>query len=139
MYFGLRDPSPGALRTPTSPRWGEGDLKFITCCALILFSCNPQRQDGASPMPDAKPHFDLRIINGEVIDGTGAPRKRADVGIRGDTIVEIGDLSRSAAAVTIDAAGQVVTPGFIDLLGQSEGSVLMDPHLEGKVRQGVTT
>jgi N-acyl-D-amino-acid deacylase len=90
-------------------------------------------------MTDAKPHFDLRIIHGEVIDGTGAPRRRSDVGIRGDTIVEIGDLSSSTATVTIDAAGQVVTPGFIDLLGQSEGPVLMDPHLEGKVRQGVTT
>lgn len=83
--------------------------------------------------------FDIRIVNGEVIDGSGRPRFRADVGIRGDTIAEIGDLSRSTSKITIDARNQVVTPGFIDLLGHSEGSVLIDPNLEGKVRQGVTT
>jgi len=74
-----------------------------------------------------------------VIDGSGAARVRADVGIRGDTIAEIGDLSKRSAASTIDAKNQVVTPGFIDLLGHSEGSVLIDPRVEGKVRQGVTT
>src|SRR5205085_7489963 len=78
-------------------------------------------------------------INGDVIDGTGHARVRADVGIRGDTIAAIGDLSHKTSAVTIDASHQVVTPGFIDLLGHSEGSVLIDPLLEGKVRQGVTT
>ncbi|HMC20741.1 MAG TPA: D-aminoacylase [Thermoanaerobaculia bacterium] len=90
-------------------------------------------------MPSAKPQFDVRIINGEVIDGTGRPRFRADVGIRGDAIAAIGDLSHVSATTTIDARNQVVTPGFIDLLGHSEGSVLIDPNLEGKVRQGVTT
>src|SRR5687768_180063 len=79
-------------------------LRFFALIAVTLLSCNPQRQDASSPMTE-KPKFDLRIIHGEVIDGTGAPRKRADVGIRGDTIVEIGDLSDSTAAVTIDAAG----------------------------------
>jgi dihydroorotase/N-acyl-D-amino-acid deacylase len=83
--------------------------------------------------------FDILIVNGVVIDGTGAARKRADVGIRGDTIVAIGDLSTTAAGTTIDATGQVVTPGFIDLLGNSQAAVLLDPRLEGKVRQGVTT
>jgi dihydroorotase/N-acyl-D-amino-acid deacylase len=83
--------------------------------------------------------FDIRIVNGEVIDGTGRARVRADVGIRGDQIAAIGDLSRKTSAITIDAAHQVVTPGFIDLLGHSEISVLIDPNLEGKVRQGVTT
>ena len=83
--------------------------------------------------------LDVRIINGDVIDGTGRARFRADVGIRGDTIVEIGDLSRATSKETIDARNHVVTPGFIDVLGHSEGSVLIDPNLEGKVRQGVTT
>jgi N-acyl-D-amino-acid deacylase len=94
----------------------------------------------STPTPQPKaPDYDLRIVNGEVIDGTGAARKRADVGIRGDAIGAIGDLSRATATITIDAKGQVVAPGFIDLLGHSEGSVLIDPKLEGKVRQGVTT
>ena len=83
--------------------------------------------------------MDILIRGGEVIDGTGHARVREDVGIRGDTIVAIGDLSRQTAKTTIDARNQVVTPGFIDLLGHSEGAVLIDPHVEGKVRQGVTT
>jgi len=83
--------------------------------------------------------LDLRIINGRIIDGTGAPWYRGDVGVRGDTIVSIGDLSRVSAATTIDAHDNVVSPGFIDLLGQSQGAVFVDPHLEAKVRQGVTT
>jgi N-acyl-D-amino-acid deacylase len=83
--------------------------------------------------------YDLRITGGEVIDGTGKPRFRADVGIRGDAIAAIGDLSHATSKVTIDATNQVVTPGFIDLLGHSESSVILDSHLEGKIRQGVTT
>jgi len=87
------------------------------------------------PMHD----FDLMITNGRVVDGTGAPWFRADVGIRGDRIVAIGDLSHQTAASTIDAHEHIVSPGFIDLLGQSQSSVFADPTLEAKVRQGVTT
>ena len=83
--------------------------------------------------------LDLKITNGRIVDGTGAPWYRGDVGVRGDTIVAIGDLSTSSAATTIDARDQIVSPGFIDLLGQSQSAVLTDPHLEAKVRQGVTT
>ncbi|HVE72565.1 MAG TPA: D-aminoacylase [Thermoanaerobaculia bacterium] len=79
------------------------------------------------------------IRGGDVIDGTGSPRRRADVGIRADMIVTIGDLSKATAGTFIDAKGQVVTPGFIDLLGNSQAAVLLDPKLEGKIRQGVTT
>jgi N-acyl-D-amino-acid deacylase len=83
--------------------------------------------------------LDLKIVNGRVIDGTGSPWYRGDVGVRGDTIVAMGDLSAVAASTTIDARDQIVSPGFIDLLGQSQGSVMIDPHVEGKIRQGVTT
>jgi dihydroorotase/N-acyl-D-amino-acid deacylase len=86
-----------------------------------------------------KPMLDLKIINGRIIDGTGAPWFRGDVGVRGDRIVSIGDLSSVSSAATIDARDRVVSPGFIDLLGQSQTAVLTDPHLEAKVRQGVTT
>ena len=108
---------------------------------LLALTCThpsppPARQAGA-PVPPRD--FDVIIRNGEVIDGSGAARVRADVGIRGDTIAEIGDLSKKSATTVIDARNQIVAPGFIDLLGHSEGSVLIDPHLEGKVRQGVTT
>ncbi|MDP9360389.1 MAG: D-aminoacylase [Acidobacteriota bacterium] len=83
--------------------------------------------------------LDLKLINGRIIDGTGAPWYRGDVGVRGDTIVSIGDLSHVSATTTIDAQDNVVSPGFIDLLGQSQFSVFQDAHLEAKVRQGITT
>ena len=79
------------------------------------------------------------ISGGTVIDGTGAARARADVGIKGDTIAAVGDLSDRSATETLDARGRIVTPGFIDLLGNSQAAVLIDPRLEGKIRQGVTT
>src|SRR5437762_11828229 len=98
---------------------------------IVAFAC---------AVPAAKPpDYDIRIVNGEVIDGSGRARVRADVGIRGDAVAAIGDLSRATSAITIDALQQVVAPGFIDLLGHSESSVLIDPNLEGKVRQGGTT
>ena len=83
--------------------------------------------------------YDLKIINGRILDGTGAPWFRADLGVRGDTIVAIGDLSAESATATLDAGDNIVSPGFIDLLGWSHYSVLEDPYVEPKVRQGVTT
>ena len=83
--------------------------------------------------------LDLKITNGRILDGTGAPWFRGDIGVRGDRIVAIGNLTDQTAAATIDARGQIVSPGFIDLLGQSQSSVLTDPLVEAKVRQGVTT
>src|SRR5205085_1143182 len=72
-------------------------------------------------------------------DGTGAPWFRADVGISGDRITAIGDLASARATTRIDAAGQVVAPGFIDLLGQSEFNVLVDSRAASKITQGVTS
>jgi N-acyl-D-amino-acid deacylase len=83
--------------------------------------------------------YDLVVSNGRVVDGTGAPWFRADVGVRGDRIVAIGDLSTASAARRIDAAGRFVSPGFIDMLGQSEMHLLVDNRAESKIRQGITT
>jgi dihydroorotase/N-acyl-D-amino-acid deacylase len=83
--------------------------------------------------------FDLILSGGRVVDGTGAPWFRADVGIRGDTIAAVGDLSRAEARQRIDLRDQIVAPGFIDMLGQSELNALVDPREESKVRQGITT
>jgi N-acyl-D-amino-acid deacylase len=106
---------------------------------IVIIGCGaatpPDRQ---STSPRAA-EYDIVIIGGEVADGTGAPRRRADVGIRGDSIAAIGDLSNATAATKLDARNHVVTPGFIDLLGNSQAAVLIDPNLEGKIRQGVTT
>ncbi|HVE72696.1 MAG TPA: D-aminoacylase [Thermoanaerobaculia bacterium] len=83
--------------------------------------------------------LDLKIVNGRIVDGTGSPWYRGDLGIRGDRIVAIGDLSNTPAASTIDAGNRFVAPGFIDLLGWSQTMIIEYPQLEPKVRQGVTT
>jgi N-acyl-D-aspartate/D-glutamate deacylase len=85
------------------------------------------------------PTFDLLLIGGEVIDGTGAPARRADVGIFGDRIVEIGDLGGRSAARTLDVRGLTVAPGFIDVQGQSGTTLLADGRGESHLRQGITT
>ncbi len=83
--------------------------------------------------------FDVLLINGRIVDGTGAPWFRGDVGIVGDRISAIGPLNDATAATTIDAANLIVAPGFIDLLGQSEFNVLVDSRAASKILQGVTT
>src|SRR4051794_8078523 len=85
------------------------------------------------------PRFDVVIANGRIVDGTGAPWFRGDVGIVGDRITAIGALAGAPAAKTIDASNLVVSPGFIDLLGQSEFNVLVDGRAASKITQGVTT
>ncbi len=83
--------------------------------------------------------FDLVITNGHIIDGTGSPWYSGDVGIRAGKVAAIGNLSALARKRTIDAAGKVVAPGFIDMLGQSELSILVEPRLPSKIYQGITT
>jgi dihydroorotase/N-acyl-D-amino-acid deacylase len=83
--------------------------------------------------------FDVVITNGHIIDGTGSPWYSGDVGIRDGRVAAIGNLAEAARKRTIDAAGKVVAPGFIDLLGQSELTILVDPRLPSKIFQGITT
>ena len=83
--------------------------------------------------------FDLILSGGRIVDGTGAPWFRADLGVRGDTIAALGDLSMARARRRIELGDLVLSPGFIDLLGQSELNALVDPREESKVRQGITT
>jgi N-acyl-D-amino-acid deacylase len=83
--------------------------------------------------------YDIIIMNGRIVDGTGNPWFYGDVAIRGDRIVKIGRLGPARAARRIDAAGSIVAPGFIDMLGQSELNLLIDPRAESKVFQGITT
>jgi N-acyl-D-amino-acid deacylase len=84
------------------------------------------------------PQYDLLIKNGDVVDGTGAAARRADVAVKGDRIVAVGAVSGSARQ-TIDAAGRVVAPGFIDVQGQSGVTLLADGNGESHIRQGITT
>jgi dihydroorotase/N-acyl-D-amino-acid deacylase len=83
--------------------------------------------------------FDLVITHGHIIDGTGSPWYSGDIGIRDGKIAAIGNLTASQRKRTIDAGGKVVAPGFIDMLGQSELTILVDPRLPSKIYQGITS
>ena len=98
---------------------------------LLLFA--------AVPLPAQTPAFDLVITHGHIIDGTGSPWYSGDVGIRDGKIAAIGNLAAAPRTRTIDAAGKVVAPGFIDMLGQSELTILVDPRLPSKIYQGITS
>lgn len=83
--------------------------------------------------------FDLIIVGGRVLDGTGCAVRDADVGIRGDRIAEIGDLARAEAKSVLRAEGKCVCPGFIDVHSHSDAYLLIEPTAASKVFQGVTT
>ena len=83
--------------------------------------------------------YDLLIKHGNIIDGSGAPQRKADVGIRGDRIEEIGDLSSAHADVFFDASTRIVAPGFIDVHTHDDHALLSKPHMSYKTSQGVTT
>lgn len=83
--------------------------------------------------------YDLLIQHGHIIDGTGSPWYAGDVAIRNGRIAAIGHLASAQAKRTLDAHGMVVAPGFIDMLGQSELTILVDPRLPSKIFQGITT
>jgi N-acyl-D-amino-acid deacylase len=83
--------------------------------------------------------FELVIRNGHIIDGTGSPWYAGDIGVRNGRIAEIGSLEDATARRVIDAGHLVVAPGFIDMLGQSEISIMVNPHVPSKIFQGITT
>ena len=113
-------------------------MRFARCGCLLLFVfqlfvvASPLAQTTALP-------FDVVISHGHIIDGTGSPWYSGDVGIRDGKIAAIGSLASAPRKRTIDAGGKVVAPGFIDMLGQSELTILVDPRLPSKIFQGITS
>jgi N-acyl-D-amino-acid deacylase len=104
-------------------------FKFVTIFVFVsLLLAIPQ-----------SPQFDLLMRGGKIVDGSGRAAYTADVAIKDDRIVKIGNLAQATATRTIDARGLVVAPGFIDMLGQSETYLLIDPRANSKVMMGVTT
>ena len=101
------------------------------CCLALLAA-------GISTCAAAAAEYDLVIANGH-IDGTGSPWYAGDVAVKDGRIAAIGNLSSASRKKTIDAHGLIVAPGFIDMLGQSEITVLVDPRLPSKIFQGITT
>ena len=100
---------------------------------MLLFSFIPGRSEASAPK------YDLLIKNGTVIDGSGRLRYAADLAINGDRIVALGNFKNAWGKREIDATGMIVSPGFIDMLGQSETYLLIDPRAMSKVMMGVTT
>ena len=94
---------------------------------------------GLSCQPSPQGPYDILIHNGKIVDGTGNPWYEGDIAIYGEKILAIGKLDAQIAKRVIDAAGKVVAPGFIDMLGQSEYSILIDNRAMSKISQGITT
>lgn len=103
---------------------------LLTACLAVSAVLYGQ----TAPVP-----FDMLIVNGRIIDGTGSPWYSGDIGIRDGHIATIGRLSNAIAKQRIDAQGRIVAPGFIDMLGQSEITMLVNPHVPSKIFQGITT
>ncbi len=103
-------------------------LAFAACGILATAGAFAQRSEA----------FDLIVAHGTVYDGSGGAPMRADVGIRGDRIAAIGDLSGASAKKTIDATGLAVAPGFINMLSHAEVTLLVDPRSMSDILQGVT-
>ncbi len=89
-------------------------------------------------MDDSDP-FDIILLHGQVVDGSGSPRYRADVGIRGDRVAAIGDLSTAPGGLRRDVSDLVVAPGFVDTHTHDDLALLNWPEMPFKVSQGVTT
>ena len=110
-------------------------LSFGFILATLVRCSSPPPSENVQP----RQALDLVIANGHIIDGTGSPWYSGDVGIRDGRIAAIGKLADAPRKRTIDAQGKVVAPGFIDMLGQSELTILVDPRLPSKIYQGITT
>ncbi|HEV2750818.1 MAG TPA: D-aminoacylase [Gemmatimonadales bacterium] len=106
-----------------------GKIGLALVAGLSLVACS---QGGGAG-------YDLVLKNGWIIDGSGNPRYRGDVALRGDRIAAVGFLGDAVARETVDAHGLVVAPGFIDMMGQSEINALIDNRVLSKITQGVTT
>ena len=104
---------------------------LLVAIFALVFNLHAQAQ--------SESRFDIVITNGHIMDGTGSPWYSGDIGIRGGKIVAIGNLSDLTRSRTIDAHGEIVAPGFIDMLGQSELTILLDPRLPSKIYQGITS
>lgn len=117
--------------------------RIISVCAALLVAAlvaigvrSGARQEAAANSGES---YDVVIHGGHILDGTGNPWYAADIGIRGDKIVAIGKIDGTGTRETIDASGKIVAPGFIDMLGQSETSLLIDKRALSKLSQGITS
>jgi N-acyl-D-amino-acid deacylase len=113
--------------------------KLFTLVAILLLLQTPHAAQHPTPRRATPARFDVIIRNGTVYDGTGGEGRRADVGIRGDRVAAVGDLSGAKADTEVDAQGLAVAPGFINMLSWSTESLIVDGRSLGELKQGVTT
>ncbi|HYT49028.1 MAG TPA: hypothetical protein VEL78_01465, partial [Pyrinomonadaceae bacterium] len=111
-------------------------LLLILLCLATIAATLMRAPESTNAAPT---EYDLIIRNGRVVDGSGRPAFKADIAVKDDRIARIGNLRGLKPKREIDAQGQIVAPGFIDMLGQSEQYVLIDPRAMSKVMMGVTT
>ena len=110
-------------------------VKRLVTALLLVVACTPAPESARG----GSRRFDVLLVGGWIVDGTGNPRYRGDVALRGDRIAALGHLPGAVARETLDVSGLVVAPGFIDMLGHSETNVLIDSRALSKVTQGITT
>ncbi len=114
-------------------RRSDGLMVGRSVFLLLLTAC------GVGKAPQSSGPFDVILQGGWIVDGSGNPRYRGDVAIRGDRVAAVGFLGTATARDTVDVSGLVVAPGFIDMMGQSEINALIDNRVFSKVTQGITT
>ena len=110
-----------------------GTLKPAVVALVALMACGKGDQGRGTG------GYDLILKDGWIVDGSGNPRYKGDVAVRGDRIVAVGFLDGAQARETLDVRGLVVAPGFIDMMGQSEINALIDNRVFSKITQGITT
>src|SRR3989441_12996221 len=108
------------------------NLFFAVVAFVFLLTCSSTFAEKPAPS------FDLGITNGHIIDGTGSPWYSGDIGIRDGKVAVIGNLSTAPRRRTIDAAGKVVAPGFLDMLGHSVRTIQVDTRLTSQLFHGIT-
>ena len=116
-------------------RWSTVVMALLAGAGALYMASRTRAQSSQQNTGE----YDLIIRNGHILDGAGGPWYAADVAIRADRIAAIGKLDSAHAKKVIDASGRVVSPGFIDILGQSETSLLIDNRSLSKLSQGITT
>jgi N-acyl-D-amino-acid deacylase len=122
------------IKQTARPPAAKRTLRLLAALLLAQSLAAPSAAAQAS-----RASFDTIIRGGTVYDGTGRPGRRADVGIRGDRVAAVGDLSRARARAELDAAGLAVAPGFVNMLSWSTESLIVDGRSMGELKQGVTT
>jgi N-acyl-D-amino-acid deacylase len=113
-------------------------MRLTLLCAVIV-ALAFVRPMASSAQAAQSSGYDIVFLNGRIVDGTGSPWYAADLAIKDGRVAAIGRLADAPAKQRIDARGRVIAPGFIDMLGQSELTVLVEPHLPSKIFQGITT